>query len=375
MTNYLETGGTERQFAALARALRPEAFQVQLGCLRRAGAFLKGIEQIAEFDLGGSFFNLQAQRARIALARDLRARKVAIAHSFDFYSNLMLIPTARLAGVPVVIGSQRQMGDLLTVLQFGALAAVFHLCDRVVCNSRAARSRLLAHGLPEQTVTVIPNGLSREAFAPTPPALPRRPGTARVGMIARMNHAVKDHAAFLRAAARLAARFPALEFVLVGDGFLRPELERLAAKLGLGERARFLGERHDVPAVLAALDIFVLPSSSESLPNAILEAMAAGLPVVAPRVGGIPELVTSGETGLLVPPNDDDRLVEALEFLLTRPSLAIEWGRRAQRLALANFTIEQVRDRYEQLYLTLLAEKDQAGRSRSRQAKRHGSGG
>lgn len=159
MIDDLQTGGSERQFAALARALCRDSFRVGLGCMRRKGAFLEGMDDIAEFDVGGSFFTLQAQRAYFALARHLRLRRVAVAHSFDFYSNLMLIPVARLAGVPVVIGSQRQLGDLLTGAKRRVQSAVFRLCDRVVCNSRAAADRLLDQGLSESKLVVIPNGL------------------------------------------------------------------------------------------------------------------------------------------------------------------------------------------------------------------------
>lgn len=357
MTNDFETGGSERQFALLARTLNPDAYEVHVGCLRRRGAFLEGIEDVAEFDVGGSFFNLQAQRARLALARHLRAHKVCIAHSFDFYSNLMLIPVARLAGVSVVIGSHRQIGNLLTPMQFGAQQAVFRLCDRVVCNSRAAAARLVDQGLMERKVVVIPNGLPEEAFVETAPAPPRSAETLRVGMIARMNDPHKNHPLFLRAAARLAPRYPDLEFLLAGDGPLRPSLEQMAERLGLGARVRFLGDRQDIPAVLAGLDVSVLTSSSESLSNAILESMAAGKPVVAARVGGNPELIRDGDTGFLIPADNEKKLVETLDCLLSQPSLRMEFGRRARRQALANYSIDRIRERYEQLYTGLLSEK------------------
>lgn len=357
MIDQMMVGGSERQFATLANSLNPDSFRLKLGCLQRQGAFLDGVDQIAEFPLGGSFLTRQAQRARCALARHLRANQVAVAHSFDFYSNLMLIPVARLARVPVVVGSQRQMGDLLTPLQFRLQAALFRLCDRVTCNSHAAANRLLEAGLRESKVVVIPNALPDAAFAETAPAFPRSPGLLRVSLIARMNSRVKNHTMFLRVAARLASRFPSLEFLLVGDGPLRQELENLAVQLGIRSRVLFLGERYDIPAILAATDISVLPSSSESLPNVVLESMAAGVPVVATDVGGTRELLRSGETGLLVPPNDEDKLTEALECLLTSSSLRIEYGRRAKQLAKAGFRVERIGGQYENLYADLLREK------------------
>jgi glycosyltransferase involved in cell wall biosynthesis len=357
MVNDLQTGGTERQFAALARALRPESFQVMLGCIHRAGAFLDGLGDIAEFHLGGSFFTLQALRSFAALVKHLRSRRIVIAHSFDFYSNLMLIPAARLARVPVVIGSQRQLGDLLTPRQRAAQSAVLRFSDRVVCNSRAVADLLSQRGLPRHKLTVIPNGLSKEAFAEAMPALPHIPGVLRVGLIARMNDPVKNHAVLLRAAARLKEKFPTAEYLFVGDGHLRHGLEQMAWKLGLADRVRFMGERHDIPAILAAMDISVVASLSESLSNVILESMAAAKPVVATPVGGNPELVRDGETGVLVPPNDENKLAEALAFLLAQPSLREELGRKAQSVARAQFGMERVRDQYEQLYAALVAEK------------------
>jgi glycosyltransferase involved in cell wall biosynthesis len=354
MTNDFQTGGSERQIVTLARSLKSNAIRMELGCIHRRGPLMGGFQEVPEFPLGGSFVSGRALHSYIALARHLRARKFAIAHSFDFYSNLMLIPTARVAGVPVVIGSHRQIGDLLTPLQFGAQSAVFRLCDRVVCNSRAAAVRLIDSGLTADKIVVIPNAIPDELFEPAIPAIPREPGMLRVGMMARMNNACKNHPVFLRAAARLAQKLPNFEVLLVGDGPLRPSLEQLAAKLGLGNRARFLGERHDIPEVLASLDVSVLPSLTESSSNSILESMAAGVPVVTTRVGGNPELISDGRTGLLVPPDNVERLAEALELFLTQPGLRAECARRARSVAQTNFSLAQSCRLYEELYRSLL---------------------
>ena len=317
MTNDLQTGGSERQFAALTRSLDPTLIQLFLGCLKRRGTIGEEMAELVEFDLGGSFLTVQSLRARLALHHFLRAKGIAVAHAFDFYSNLMLLPVARVAGVAVIIGSHRQIGDLLTPLQLAAQGLAFRMCDRVMCNSRAAANHLISHGTPEEKIVIIRNGLPASAFAQTTPLLPRRPGVLRVGMVARMNHPVKNHAGFLRAAASIARKFPQVEFILAGDGHLRPGLERMAECLGLRSRVHFLGDRNDVPAVFASMDISVLASFSESSSNAILESMAAGVPVVATRVGGTPEIVEDHETGFLIPPGDDERLTEVLEHLLS----------------------------------------------------------
>ena len=358
MTDSMDTGGIARDITLMAETMRRNGFDLRLGCLRRAGALLERIGEIREYPLGGSFLSRQSFRARAALWKDLRAESVSVAHSFDFYTNLMMIPVARLAGVPAVFGSQKQLGDLLSLPQQVAQAETFRWCDRVVCNSHAAARRLQLLGLSGQKLVIISNGLPPESFAETPPALPKEPGVLRVGLVARMNEHVKNHPLFLRAAARLLHKFPTLEVVLAGDGALRPELERLAAQLGFGRRARFLGDCKDVAAVLASVDISVQPSYSESLSNVIMESMAAGLPVVAFRVGGNPELIEDGETGLLVPSNDEEELSAALEFLLSRPALLAEWGARARQKAFADHRMEHVREQHEKLYRDVLAEKN-----------------
>jgi L-malate glycosyltransferase len=356
MTDSLETGGSERQFSALARSLDRRAFRVHLGCIQPKGPFLEGLGDVPAFPLGGNLYGQRSIRTRLHLAGHLKSNNIAVAHAFDFYTNLTLIPAARWARVPVVIGSQRQLGDLLTWKQERAQAAVLRWCDMVVCNSRAAAARLMELGLRESRLTVIGNGLPVEAFADTAPALPRTPGLLRVGMIARMNTRAKNHHLFLRMAARLRGRFPSLHFVLVGDGPLRSELERQAQELGLGGQVLFLGDRRDVPAVLAAMDVSVMPSASESLSNVVLESMAAGVPVVATRVGGNSELVTE-DRGVLVRPDDEGVLAEAVERLLCHPALRTTLGQNARTFARANFTLDRMRKRHEELYRELIEKK------------------
>ena len=356
MVNTLERGGTERQFVTMARALAECDFEVGLGCLVCRGEFVESLPGIREFPPRGKLFLPYSLYQRLLLASHLRRRGTVIAHSFDFYANLMLIPAARLAGVPVVIGSHRQLGDLLTPLQFRAQNIILRMCDRIVCNSRAATARLQKSGLGEQKVTVIPNALPHSAFAETIPAMPSVPGVVRIGMIARMNDRSKNHVVFLRAAARLAAKVECAEFVLVGDGPLRAELETVARDLELGSRVRFLGDRHDIREVLASLNITVLPSSSESSSNAIVESMAAGVPVVASDVGGNAELIQDGETGFLVQP-EERAFTVALERLLLDPELRGRFGQQAKAYASTHHNLETIRRRYEELYQSLLAEK------------------
>jgi glycosyltransferase involved in cell wall biosynthesis len=175
-------------------------------------------------------------------------------------------------------------------------------------------------------------------------------------MVARMNHRYKNHSGFLRIAAQIHQHMPDVEFLLVGDGPLRQELEREAASLGLGASAIFLGDRQDMPAVLASLDVAVLTSDSESLSNVALEAMAAGLPVIAYGVGGNSELV-SDQRGALIPAGNETSFADAVEKLLADSALREQLGSNALQFTQENFSLDRVRQRYVELYVSLLQKK------------------
>ena len=179
MINTFETGGSERQFTILAQNLTPPQFETHLGCVSRRGPLANNFPDAAQFPLGGSLYGWQSLRTRLNLSRHLRNHQVQVAHAFDFYGNLTLIPAAKLARVPVVIGSHRQLGDLMTPAQFRAQAAAFRWCDAIVCNSQAAADRLLAAGLSPKKITIIGNALPAAAFNAAPAALPKRPGVIR----------------------------------------------------------------------------------------------------------------------------------------------------------------------------------------------------
>jgi glycosyltransferase involved in cell wall biosynthesis len=356
MINTFETGGSERQFTVLAQNIGAPAFQLHLGCMRCRGPLAEHFGDIPQFRVGGSLFGWKSVRARLRLSRHLRQHQVQVAHAFDFYANLTLIPAAKLARVPVVIGSHRQLGDLMTPAQFRAQAVAFRWCDAVVSNSQAAADRLLASGLSPNKIAIIGNALPDEAFTAVPAALPKRPGVVRVGMVARMNHRYKNHSGFLRIAAEIHRRMKEVEFVLAGDGPLRQELENEAASLGLGASAIFLGDRQDMPAVVASLDVAVLTSDSESLSNVILEAMAAGLPVVAYDVGGNSELLNQ-QRGVLVPAGNEAMFADAVQKLLSDSALREQLGSNGRKFAQENFGLDRVCQRYVELYVRLLQKK------------------
>jgi glycosyltransferase involved in cell wall biosynthesis len=225
-----------------------------------------------------------------------------------------------------------------------ALAA--SLGGHIVCVSRYDR-RLAEHALIARLapVSAIYCGLPAHA----PQARPdREPPT--VVMVARF-FPQKDHALLLRAFA--AARCPDARLLLVGDGPGLPACRRLAADLGLGHQAQFLGARDDVPQLLAGAQVFALASRYEGLPISILEAMRAGLPVLATAVGGVGEAVAHGRSGLLTPPGDEHALAAALRLLLGQPRLRAAMGAAGREAFLNTFTRERMLAQIADLYQAL----------------------
>jgi glycosyltransferase involved in cell wall biosynthesis len=191
------------------------------------------------------------------------------------------------------------------------------------------------------------------------------PATPLVTVVSRLVD-LKGLDSFLAAAARLALRYPSARFLIAGepahdDSGYGVSLARLAARLGIGDRVIFAGLRADVPALLAASTVAVMPSLNEALSNVLLESMAAGVPTVATRVGGTPEAVVDGVTGLLVPPGDAPALAAAVGRVLESPTLAHRLGRAAREVVEQRFTLRRMVDDTERLYTSLL-ERSRAGR-------------
>jgi glycosyltransferase involved in cell wall biosynthesis len=345
-------GGTERQMTELIRRLDRERFDVRVACFQHEGAWLPQVEACAPvtaFPIRG--FARPGTLARAAeFARWCRGHRIAILQTCDFYANTFALPAAALAGVPVRIGSRRELNPDKSARQIALQRQAYRCAHAVVANSRAAERQLQSEGIPRDRIRIIPNGVSADRFSPPMPS--GRPVTT-VLTVANLR-AEKAHEVLLAAAAHLRSRHPHLHFVIAGDGPRAAELRTLAATLGVETQVTFLGHREDVPALLAAADVFVLPSRSEAFPNGAVEAMAAGVPVIASRVGGLVDLVDDGRTGLLVTPDDPAALAAALESLVLSPARAAALGASAREEVSRRYSFDRMVRGFEDLYLSHL---------------------
>ena len=232
---------------------------------------------------------------------------------------------------------------------------------RLIAVSQQVRDDLLARGIgSEARFSVMPLGLDLVRFLDrtTPGELRREldvpDGVHLIGIVARLVP-IKAHEVFLQAARLLVARRSDCRFVIVGDGERRQSLEQQVDEIGLRARTVFLGWRGDLDRILPDLDVVALTSRNEGLPVALIEAMAAGRPVVATRVGGVPDLVTEGTTGLLVPMDDAPALAAAVDRILADPALAADFGRAGRARVYPALSADRLVDDVDRLYRTLLA--------------------
>ena len=278
------------------------------------------------------------------------------------------------AGVPVVAVAKRNVDAFETPRQSAVERLAHRLATHVTAVSEAAADSAVALGVSRARVTVIPNGVDAARFADGAPAERARlelgaDGSPLVGSVGCLA-ARKDYGTLLEALARLAGRGTAFRAALVGDGVERAALEARAEALGLTPRVRFLGERADVERLLPGMDLFVLSSREEGIPNALLEAMAAARPCVATAVGGTPEVLRDGETGWLVPPGDPAALAEALAEALARPEEARRRGEAARRAVREGMSLEAMARGHEEFYRRAVAERDRRGERRGRAGRR-----
>jgi glycosyltransferase involved in cell wall biosynthesis len=260
------------------------------------------------------------------------------------------VPAAWFAGVRRILRTRNNLGYWMTPWhrRLGRLCDA--LSDGLVANCDACRDAVIAdEGLSPERVVVLENGVDLSRFAD----LPAPPHPRRVGVTANLRP-VKGLDVFVRAAAEVCVAHPEASFHVAGEGPLRPELERLADELGVGERLNLPGAVADVPGFLAGLDVAVLPSLSEGMSNALLEYMAAGRAIVATAVGGNVRLIDHGVTGLLVPPGDPARLAAAVGRLLSDPLLAARLGMAARRRAEERYSRVAMVRRFETFYLDLV---------------------
>ena len=349
-------GGAERHLLEMWKRFDRERFEIEIACFRAEGQFWPEVRSLGhpvhELGVGRRIYEPRGLRGLLRLAGHVRKFRPDVIHGYLFGPNLFAVLAGRLCGVKVVAVAKRNVDAFETPRQRAVQRLAHRWATHVTAVSNAVAETVVALGVPRARVTVIPNGVDVARFggaAADRAELGASNGETVIGSVGCLA-ARKDYGTLLDALARLRVRHPHARAVLVGDGPDRAALEARAAELGVAGHTTFLGERPDIERLLPAMDVFVLSSREEGIPNALLEAMAAGRPAVATAVGGTPEVLEHGVTGWLVPPADPAALAAALAEALDDPAEAARRGAAARRETIARMSIDAMVRRHEAFY-------------------------
>ncbi len=357
----LSIGGAQKALYRLLKSLDRSSFDPVVVCLyNRTGLVSKQIQEL-DIEVIGLEMNAKWRwDAFWRLGKNLSQYKPTILHTWMFHANLPGRILGQIARIPIIISSERTMGQEGYLRRF-LNRLTSGLSDAIICVSdNVAIYAAQKIGIYEKKIFTIPNGIDISAFEASPTQQIARknnklPGEKIIiGAIGRPRW-VKGFDVLISAVAKITELNILLLFV--GDGPDQYKLRQLVKNIGQSDRIFFWGDQSEIQEILPILDILVNSSFHEGMSNIILEAMAAGLPVVATAVGGTPEVVVDGETGLLVPPGDPDSLAAALLRLIQDKDLRTKMGLAGRKRVRKYFTIEETVRKTETLYFELLREK------------------
>ena len=375
----LNVGGPAIHVTALTSGLDPARYDSRLATGlpgRHEGdmSYLSeaaGVAPVLLPEMGREVAPLADLATLARLVRLMRQFRPHIVHTHTAKAGAVGRMAARLSGVPVVVHTfhghvfHAYFGRLQSRLAVRTERMLAGLSDRLITLSERLRREIAGFGVaPSEKIEVIPLGFDLAPFAPEAgwrrgqlrAELGLAPDDWLIGSVGRLVP-VKNHALLLQAAQALRQAGRRAHFVIVGDGELRPSLEAQARALGLEQAVSFTGWRRDLPPVYADLDVLVNTSRNEGTPVAVIEAMAAGVPVIATAVGGVPDVVADGATGTLVPEGDAEALARALAERLDQPEAARRMAEAARVEVLQRYSMKQLLCNVDGLYQRLLMAK------------------
>jgi len=357
MVRELNLGGSERQMAEIAKTLDRSRFDPRVGCFRPAGLRADDLRAAGVPIVHFPVPSLASVKGVLAIAAYVREQNIRLVHTFDTPANLCGIPAACLGGSAVVLSSQRVDRALWAAWQRHWLRITDHLVDGIVVNCEFLRRHLRdEERAPAGLIHLCYNGVDTRAFQPVQSARPDglRAATLVVGVVCALRPE-KGLDTLLDAFAAVRGLVPGMKLAIVGSGPCLAELQDRARALAILPDCVFEPATPRVADWLHAIDIFVLPSLSEALSNSLMEAMACGCCVVASRVGGNPELVVHGETGMLFEPRDAAGLAAVLCLLVRDPARRGELASNAARFIHSRFSLETAAHTMGEIYSALLA--------------------
>lgn len=361
----LDVGGGERHLLLLADGLNSNEYNILFACSKQQ-IFLKELKkrkiEALVVDMERRWNPLTFLRIRNFILN----KKISIVHTHGARASFYGRIAAKWAGVPVILSTihyslySYPINKLLKRIYISIDKLTSYFCDKLICvNNAIAEDLVNKTGINPNKVLTIYNGIDLDRFSQTGDCsylfkeFNMDRGAERIGIIGRLSPE-KGHNYFLKAVAELLSVFPKMICLVIGDGPLKEELIALSRKLGVSSNCIFTGIRHDIPQILSFLDILVLSSLSEGLPMILLEAMAARCPIVATKVGGIPELIEDRRTGLLVSPRDPLSLANTVRELLQNKDGTRKMTQQAFQVVARGFSAKRMANETEKVYHNLL---------------------
>jgi L-malate glycosyltransferase len=360
LARALDSGGSERQLTETAKALHRDGWNVHVGCFHDSGIRARELREagvpVVRFPVR-SFASVSGLKGLAAYGRYVARHRIVLTHSFDAPMNLFSVFAGRLFVRPVVLSSQRSYRTLRTPAEQKLLRVTDKLVTATVVNCEAMRRHLISdEGVSPDRVHVCYNGIDTEKFRPareTPRPESLRDARLVIGTVCVLRPE-KGLPVLLDAFACACREVSGMKLVFVGSGPMKDELQSSAERLGIAGSVVFQPATDDVPRWLSAMDIFVLPSRSEALSNSLMEAMACGAAAVASNVGGNPELVRDGETGLLFPSGDVNALAAGFGRLAADAELRKRMAAAGSEFIRSRMSIETAAARMAAIYRELL---------------------
>ena len=345
-------GGTELSLLSLVGKMDREKFETEVCFFYSEGPLSNSFSWQASKVYHLGFGRLNILRVMVRLYKILKDGRYDLIHIYGLKANIAGRIMGRLAGCRNIVTGLRSIypGNKKSRLHLFLDRLTLPLVKLYISNSRCGVNFLVKSGYPKAIFKVVHSGIDPEKFCIKRGKIEGKcPVIISIGRLEK----VKDHRTLLSALSILAKKGLDFSCLLVGDGSLKRELVELSHRLGLDGKCHFLGTRDDIPELLSISDIFVFSSLFEGLPRAIMEAMAASLPVVATDVGGVSELVGDGVTGILVPPGDGEAMASGIQKLLQDSDLRERMGASGLKKIKEEFSFDEMADRIEKIYIQL----------------------
>jgi len=368
--------GAENMLIELSKELRDTTFLPIVGVFKNLyNPHLEIVEEARQFDLPVEIFPCKGKldiKTILSLRRFLGKQGIDIVHTHGYKSNLYALASSFGKKAALITTCHNWLGED-PKMKFYAMLDKFLLnrFNKIIAVSDSVRQEILDHNVSPNKVLIINNGINLSRFNNTIKTDEIRTefgidGDCKViGTVGRLSQE-KGLIYFLQAAKTILRQYPKTVFLIVGDGPLRKDLERISAEFAKSCCSKsaiiFTGIRIDMPALYSIMDVFVLPSLTEGLPMALLEAMAAKKPVVATKVGAVPKVIQDGHSGYLVEPGDEEGLTKAITGLLENPQRAFKMAENAYEIVRKHFSSHGMAEKYEQVYREVLGVRKATGR-------------